>query len=35
MKNYKFILQMKKLKDMMEENHVAFEGVTFFKIPNL
>lgn len=31
MKNYKVTLQMKKLKDMMEENHVAFEVATFFR----
>lgn len=31
MKNYKVTLQMKKLKEMMEENHVAFEVGTFFR----
>lgn len=31
MENYKVILQMRNLIVMMEENHVAFEGVTFFR----
>lgn len=29
MKNYEGILQVKKLKEMMEEDHTAFEGTTF------
>lgn len=31
MKNYKIILQIKTLRETMEEGHVAFEGVTFFR----
>ena len=32
MKNYEGILQIKKLKEMMEEDHTAFEGATFLII---
>ena len=31
MKNYKVILQKKKLKEMMDADHVVFTGITLFR----